>query len=108
MMTQALPKSVTFEEFLLWKPEGKPYELHEGVIIEMQPTGKHDEIIGFLATEFTLEYRKLKLPYFIPKTALVKPKDRNSGYSPDILIIDRTGLKDEPLWEKYSTLRVKN
>jgi Uma2 family endonuclease len=105
MVAKSLPKLVTFEEFLLWKPEGKLYELHEGIIIEMQPTGKHEEIIGFLATEFTLEYRKLKLPYFIPKTALVKIQERNSGYSPDILILDRATLKDELLWEKYSTVQ---
>jgi Uma2 family endonuclease len=51
-MIQALPKtkSVTFEEFVEWKPEGKYYELHHGVIIEMaQPLGDHEDITGFLA-----------------------------------------------------------
>jgi hypothetical protein len=28
-MTQALPKPITFEEFLEWKPETGRYELHE-------------------------------------------------------------------------------
>ena len=50
-MIQALPKtkSVTFEEFVQWKPEVKYYELHHGVIIEMnQPLGDHEWIIIFL------------------------------------------------------------
>ncbi|GAB4550284.1 MAG: hypothetical protein Tsb0014_44880 [Pleurocapsa sp.] len=68
-MTQAIPKIITFEDFLHWKPENKQYELHEGITIEMQPTGKHEEIVGFLTTELAVESKKLKLPYFIPKNA---------------------------------------
>lgn len=105
-MTQALPKLIEFAEFLDWKPEGNSYELHEGVIIEMQPTGKHEEITGFLATEFTLEYRKLNLPYFIPKTVLVKPTGKQSGYFPDVLILNRSVLNQEELWEKSSTVQL--
>ncbi len=71
-MTQALPKSISFEEFLLWKPDGGRYELHDGLIIEMQPTGKHEEISGFLVTKLALEFERLNLPYFIPKQALIK------------------------------------
>lgn len=35
-MVQALNKTqlVTFTEFAQWKPKGKFYELHEGVIID--------------------------------------------------------------------------
>lgn len=103
-MTQALPKKVTFEEFLEWKPDGGRYELHNGVIVEMQPSGDHEEIIGFLATKLTLEYSRLNLPYFIPKTALVKPYEKETGYSPDVLILNRPNLVNEPLWKKSSTV----
>lgn len=103
-MTQALPKKITFEEFLEWKPDGGRYELHNGVIIERQPTGDHEEIIGFLTTKLTLEYSRLNLPYFIPKTALVKPSEKETGYSPDVLILNRPNLVNEPLWKKSSTV----
>ncbi|NDJ24905.1 Uma2 family endonuclease [Nostoc sp. B(2019)] len=106
-MTQALPKTklVTFEEFVQWKPDGGHYELHDGVIVEMtQPLGDHEEIIGFLATKLPIEYERLNLPYFIPKTALVKPPENESGYSPDVLIINRSNLVNEPLWKKESTV----
>lgn len=104
-MVQALTKLITFTEFAEWKPDGGNYELHNGVIKEMQPRGKHEEIIGFLATEFTLEFRRLNLPYFIPKQALVKVADQETGYSPDILILNRDNLANEPLWDKYSTVQ---
>ena len=104
-MVQALTKPITFTEFAEWKPDGEVYELHNGVIKEMQPRGKHEEIIGFLATEFTLEFRRLNLPYFIPKQALVKVADNETGYSPDVLILNRDNLGNELMWEKYSTVQ---
>ncbi|MCL1467730.1 Uma2 family endonuclease [Argonema galeatum] len=106
-MVQALPKSklVTFEEFAQWKPEEGRYELHDGVIIEMsQPLGGHEEVKGFLTTELAFEYRRLNLPYFIPNQALVKPPDSESGYLPDVLLLNRPNLVNEPLWKKESTV----
>ncbi|HBL10424.1 MAG TPA: hypothetical protein DD379_03245 [Cyanobacteria bacterium UBA11162] len=103
-MTQALPKPITFEDFLEWKPETGRYELHDGVIIEMQPTGEHEEVKGFLASELTVEFKRLKLPYFIPNQALVKPPGKESGYLPDLLILNRANLAAEPLWKKSSTV----
>ncbi|MDF5727750.1 MAG: Uma2 family endonuclease [Rhizonema sp. PD38] len=104
-MTQTLPKLVTFEEFVKWKPDGGRYELHDGAIVEMpQPVGDHEEITGFLVRKLSVEFDRLNLPYFIPKTALVKPPENNSGYSPDVLIINRSNLLQEPLWKKESTV----
>ena len=103
-MTQALPKSITFAEFLEWKPEVGRYELHDGVIFEMQPTGEHEEIKGFLASELTVEFKRLKLPYFITNQALVKPPEKESSYLPDVLILNRHNLASEALWKKSSTV----
>jgi len=96
---------VTFEEFAEWKPENRRYELHSGGIIEIaQRPGKHEEVIGFLASELTIEFVRLNLPYLIPKQALVKPPKEESAYSPDILILNRPNLASEPLWQKFSTV----
>jgi Uma2 family endonuclease len=104
-MTQSLLKIVTFEEFTAWRPDGGRHELYDGVIVEMvQPSGKHEDIIGFLILILTLEYNKLNLHYRIPKTALVKPPGKNSGYCPDILLLNRENLVNEILWEKESTV----
>jgi Uma2 family endonuclease len=59
-MFQALPKTISFEDFLKWKPDGGCYELHEGVIVEMQPQGEHEEINGFLAKKLNT-----KVNYFM-------------------------------------------
>jgi Uma2 family endonuclease len=106
-MIQTLRKLVTFDEFVAKYPDntGKRYELHDGVIVEMpQPTGDHEEVVGFLAFEITRECIRLNLPYFIPKRALVKPLENESAYSPDVLILNRPNLVNEPLWKKESTV----
>ncbi|MBD2409552.1 hypothetical protein FACHB389_33255 [Nostoc calcicola FACHB-389] len=106
-MIEAILKtnSITFEEFIRWKPESNRYELHHGVIVEMnQPVGKHEDIICFLNERITAEYLRLNLPYGIPKTALVKPPASESAYSPDVLVLNRPNLVNEPLWEKESTV----
>jgi Uma2 family endonuclease len=70
-MTQALPKLVSFEEFANWKPDNGRYELHNGVVVEIEePLGDHEEIIAFLVEKLTLQYTRLNLPYGIPKTAV--------------------------------------
>jgi Uma2 family endonuclease len=104
LQTETKPQLITFAEFLDWKPENKLYELHKGVIIEMQPTGKHEEIVEFLDTLLTIEAARLKLPYRFPKQALVKVPDENTGYLPDVLVVNRNALDDEPLWQKSSTV----
>jgi len=107
-MIQALPqtKLVSFEEFTEWYPNTEVrYELHDGVIVEMTPpVGDHEEIVGFLATQITLEFSRLKLPYFIPKTALIKSANSKSAYLPDIILLNRSNLVNEPLWKKQSTI----
>ena len=104
-MSQAIPKLVSFEDFAAWRPEGGRYELHDGAIVEMaQPVGDHEDIVGFLALEISADIKRLKLPYYIPKTVLVKVLEGESAYSPDILIINRPNLVNEPLWKKESTV----
>jgi Uma2 family endonuclease len=106
-MVQSLAKTkpVTFEEFVQWKPEGRLYELHDGVIIEMpQPLGDHEDITSFLAEKIMVEYLRLGLPYRIPKTVLIKPLASESAYSPDVLVLNRPNLVNEPLWKKASTV----
>ncbi|MCC3441950.1 MULTISPECIES: Uma2 family endonuclease [unclassified Microcoleus] len=104
-MIQIAAKTLTFEEFAEWKPENGRYELHNGEIVEMsQPLGDHEEVIGFLASELTAEFRKEKRPYFIPGKALIKPPENESAYSPDILILNRPNLTSEPLWKNFSTV----
>ena len=106
-MTQALPKLVNFEEFVEWLPENSAvrYELHNGDIVEMaQPVGEHEEVKGFLTIEISFEIKRLGLPYSIPNQVIVRPPEKDSGYFPDLLVLNRENLVNEALWQKQSIL----
>jgi Uma2 family endonuclease len=106
-MTQAIPKLVTFEEFVDRLPEnsGVRYELHNGDIVEMaQPVGDHEEVKGFLTIKLSASIDRLDLPYIIPNQVIVRPLEKDSGYFPDVLVLNRANLANEPLWKKQSTL----
>lgn len=108
LLSFAVPTTLTFktfEEFLEWYPDGRGhYELIDGVVVEMNPTGDHEEVAAFLNRKLNVEIDRLKLPYFIPRTYLVKPANSISGYQPDVLVLDRSVLEAEPLWKKSSTI----
>lgn len=103
-MIQTPLKTLTFEEFLESKAENRCYELHDGAIVEMQPTGEHEDITAYLVQQFTLLYTQLQLPYRIPSKVVVKPPDKNTGYIPDVLLLNRQALASEPLWLKSATI----
>ena len=106
-MTQALPKLVNFEEFVEWLPENSAvrYELHNGDIVEMaQPVGEHEEVKGFLTIKVSVAIDRLGLPYSIPNQVIVRPPEKDSGYFPDVLVLNRANLVNETLWPKQSVL----
>jgi Uma2 family endonuclease len=105
-MTQALQKLFTFDEFvefLQFQPENICYELYDGDITQMpQPKGKHEEIIAFLTAIFGYEFVRLKLKYGISNKGLLKPQNKQSGYFPDILVLNLSNLVNEPRWQEES------
>ncbi|HLO87928.1 MAG TPA: Uma2 family endonuclease [Nostocaceae cyanobacterium] len=105
-MVQALPQPVTFEQFIEWYPAtGTRYELHNGVIVEMnQPLGEHELITAILSRNLTAQILQKNLPYVIAKNAFVKPLTAESAYCPDILLLNPNNLVNEPLWQKQSTV----
>lgn len=106
-MIQALTKIVTFEEFVNWLPDNSDirYELHHGEIVKMaQPVGDHEEVKGFLGVEIPFEIKRMGLSYVIPNQVIVRPEGKDSGYFPDLLVLNRDHLANEPLWTKQSVI----
>ncbi len=106
-MIQIIPELVTFDEFIDWYPEnsGCHYELHNGEIVERpKATGKHSKLTGFPIADLNFEIRRLQLPYFIPKESVIKPMREESGYEPDIIVLNEQTIANEPRWEKSSII----
>jgi len=106
-MIQSLQQPVTFNEFIAWYPENSEthYELRNGVIIEMpRPRGQHSDIGGFLSGSLFLEISQSQLPYFIPKECVIRAIDGESGYEPDVIVLNRQTIDDDPRWTKESVV----
>ena len=106
-MIETLLKVTTFDEFIDGLPESSNarYELHNGNIVEMsQPVGDHEESKGFLTIKLSVMIDRLELPYLIPSQTIVRPEGKDSGYVPDVLVVDRTNLVNEKRWKKESIL----
>lgn len=106
MVHAGVTQPMSFEAFLEWYPEdGRRYELIEGAVIEVLPTGAHEDVSGFLASELSLVIRQNRFPYSIPRTCLIKPKADGSGYLPDVVVLDRALLPQEPFWPTASVIQ---
>jgi len=97
---------ISFDEFINWYPEISEthYELRRGAIVQMpKPKGKHSEITGFIIKRLNYIIDPMQVPYFIPRECIIKVSD-NTGYEPDIAVVDRSCLANEPRWESSSVI----
>lgn len=103
-MIAAIERPMSFEEFITWLPQDGRYELIDGIVFEMQPTGGHEDVTDLLATTLTLEANRFQYPYKFPRRALIKAPGWNTGYLPDVLVVDRQVLEQEPRWQQEATI----
>jgi Uma2 family endonuclease len=100
-MAYTAPKILTFETFLDRYCDNFRYELADGELVDMEPTGPHETVSGKLATQIGIAIAAEKLPWFIPRTCLIRPfSDAATARRPDIVVLDETALVSEPLWER--------
>ena len=98
-MIQSPTKLLNFDEFLASYGDDARYELIDGELIEMEPTGPHEQVSAFLGRKFNVEIDKQNLPYFIPPRCLIRLLATATAFRPDLIIIDQTQLINEPLWQ---------
>ena len=97
---------ISFNEFIDWYPEISEthYELRRGVIVEMpKPKGMHSEIAGFVIKKLNNAIDQMQVPFFIPRECIIKISD-DTGYEPDVAIIDRPSLAHETRWDSSSVI----
>ncbi len=102
-MTIALPspiqqKPLNFEAFLIRHGDDPRYELIDGEVFDLEPTGEHEEVSAFISRKLNVQIDQLNLPYFIPQRCLVKPPGDWIGFRPDLIVLDREQLRHEPRW----------
>jgi len=54
--------------------------------------------------ELSLDIRRLHLPWSIPKECVLKGDRTESGYEPDVIVLDRQQVINEPRWAAESII----
>ena len=101
-----LSEPVSFEQFIEWYPNNSMhrYELRGGVIFQMpRPKGQHSELAGFMTQQLGHAIRDTASPYIVPRGCTFRASD-NTGYEPDVIVLDSAALAVEPLWQRASTV----
>lgn len=99
-MVQSALKLITVNEFITQYGDSDRYELIGGELIEIEPTGLHEQVSSLIGRKLNVEIDHQDLPYFIPHRCLIKLLGTNTAFRPDVIVLDQTQLINEPLWQK--------
>jgi Uma2 family endonuclease len=104
MVSGVQQKSLTFEEFLSQYGNDNRYELIDGELFDLEPTGPHEAVVAFIDRKLNVQIDQLNLPYFILQRGIVKPLGQGTGFRPDIMVLDQRAMANEPLWASESVI----
>lgn len=98
-------KALNFDEFLFHYRDDNRYELIDGDIFDLEPTGLHEEIAAFITTKVCVQIDQMGLPWFVLQRGLIRPANMGmTAFRPDVAVIDRQELTKEPIWSEQSIL----
>lgn len=100
-MTYTPAKTLAFDEFIAQHGDDPRYELIDGALRNMEPTGPHEAVAGKIAGQISVEILGSKLNWFIPKNCLIKPPNAEATVlRPDVIVLDEDQINWEPLWQR--------
>jgi Uma2 family endonuclease len=98
-------KQLSFDEFLARYGGDNRYELIDGEVFDLEPTGLHEEVVAFITTKVCVEIDKIDLPWFVLQRGLLRPSHLSmTAFRPDVAVVDRDELSKELLWSNQSIL----
>lgn len=97
--------SLSLETFLAQYGSDNRYELIDGEVFDVEPTGPHEEVAGFITTKLCVQIDQANLPWLVLQRGLLRPNTiALTAFRPDIMVVDRAQLHNEPLWPSQSIL----
>lgn len=98
-------KQLSFDEFLARYGGDNRYELIDGEVFDLEPTGLHEEVAVFFTTKVCVQIDKIDLPWFVLQRGLLRPSHLNmTAFRPDVAVVNRDELSKELLWSNQSIL----
>jgi Uma2 family endonuclease len=99
-MIPLLEKLITVDSFIADYGDRDRYELINGELVEMEPTGAHEQVTAIISRKLNVEIDRLDLNYFIPHRCLIKLLGTETAFRPDAIVLDQAQIASEPLWHK--------
>jgi Uma2 family endonuclease len=94
-------KTLTFNEFIAQYGDNSRYELIDGELRDMEPTGSHEVVTGKLMGYIFGEILHLQHQWVVPKNCLIKPPAlAATALRPDVIVLDENQISQEPLWQR--------
>jgi len=98
-------KALSFDEFLVRYRDDNRYELIDGEVFDLEPTGLHEEVAAFITTRVCVQIDQMGLPWFVLQRGLIRPANIGmTAFRPDVVVVDRNELSKEPIWSEQSIL----
>jgi Uma2 family endonuclease len=98
-------KPLSFDEFLALYGGNNRYELIDGEVFDLEPTGLHEEVAAFITAKICVQIETIGLPWFVLQRALLRPSNISmTAFRPDVAVVNRDELTKEPLWSEQSIL----
>ena len=100
-MTYTSTKVLTFDDFIAQYGDNPRYELIDGELRDMEPTGPHEAVTGQIIGYMFGEILRSRRNWIVPKNCLIKPPAMAAtALRPDAIVLDEAILSQEPLWRK--------
>lgn len=104
-MTYTPSKLLTVEDFISQYGDDSRYELIDGELRDLEPTGPHESVAGELAGHWFSAFKSgpqaAAQSWTIPKNCLIyPPAAQSTALRPDVIVLDKVKLGQEPFWQK--------
>lgn len=100
MVSSAIRTGLTVETFITDYGDNERYELIDGELIDMEPTGPHEQVAALIGRKLNVEIDRMEVPYFIPYRCLISLLGTSTAFRPDLVVLYETKLAQEPLWSR--------
>jgi Uma2 family endonuclease len=102
---QIQQKPLSFDDFLIRYGGDNRYELIDGEVFDLEPTGSHEEVAALITTKICVQIETAGLPWFVLQRGLLRPENIGmTTFRPDVAVIDRSQLTKEMYWSEQSIL----
>lgn len=96
---------LSFGDFIVRYGDSNRYELIDGEVFDLEPTGYHEEVSAFTTTKICAQIDAIGLNWFVLQRGLLRPSNLGmTAFRPDVMVVDRNELTKELLWDDQSIL----